>query len=143
VSEGLGADWLKAQNAPALILPFQPHDQFASVLASADVLVAILESDAGVFSVPSKILAYHCAGRAMLCAFPLDNLSARIVRDHGSGLVVAPDDQAGLLAAADQLCDPARRDAMAAKALDYASRTFDIEDIGARFEEALKRAKHS
>ena len=37
---------------------FQPFEALPDVLGSADVLVAILEADAGVFSVPSKVLSY-------------------------------------------------------------------------------------
>lgn len=142
VSEGLGADWLKAQAMPGLILPFQPHESFPDVLGAADVLVAILERDAGVYSVPSKILAYLCAGRPMLCAFPLENRAARLVSESGAGRVVAPDDAAGWLAAADALAgDAVSRGAMAAKALDTAARIFDIAAIAARFDALLAQAR--
>ncbi len=69
VSEGPGADWLAEHAAPddALrLLPYQPYDRLPEVLASADVLIAVLEPDAGVFSVPSKVLTYHCAARPLL-----------------------------------------------------------------------------
>ena len=75
VSEGRGADWLAEQgrNEPALrLLPYQPYDRLPEVLASADVLIAVLEPEAGAFSVPSKILTYLCAAtgiaRGMLWA---------------------------------------------------------------------------
>jgi colanic acid biosynthesis glycosyl transferase WcaI len=45
-------------------LPLQPVEAFADVLGGADVLVALLEADAGAFSAPSKVLSYLCAGRA-------------------------------------------------------------------------------
>ena len=40
------------------------------MLASADVLVALLETDAGAFSVPSKVLTSLSAGRPILAAIP-------------------------------------------------------------------------
>ena len=52
-------------------LGFQPFEVLPDVLGSADVLVAILEPDAGVFSVPSKVLSYFCAGRPVLLAVPV------------------------------------------------------------------------
>src|SRR5207302_1095074 len=46
VSEGSGADWLAehGRDEPGLrLLPYQPYDRLPEVLASADVLVAVLE----------------------------------------------------------------------------------------------------
>jgi glycosyltransferase involved in cell wall biosynthesis len=144
ITEGIGADWLAARGRDEpglLLLPFQPHARFSEVLAAADVLVAILEADAGVFSVPSKILAYLCAGRPLLLSIPPDNLAARIVARSGGGLAIAAGDTPGFLAAAERLAsDPDLRAGMGWKALDYAQRTFDIHAIAARFEDVLARA---
>jgi glycosyltransferase involved in cell wall biosynthesis len=144
VSEGRGADWLGA-NASGLanlrVLPFQPFARLGEVLASADVLVAVLEPDAGVFSVPSKVLTYLCAGRPLLLAVPPANLAARIVARAGAGLSADPRDRRGFLAAAAELAhDAPARAAMGAKALDYAAKTFDISAIAARFEAILAEA---
>lgn len=143
-SEGLGADWLRARGPEApnmLILPFQPFERLGEVLASADILVAILEPDAGVFSVPSKVLTYLCAGRPLLVAIPPENLAARLVLREGAGFAAAPGDRAAFLAAASRLAaEPALRAAMGAKALDYAAKTFDIAAIARRFEAILEQA---
>jgi colanic acid biosynthesis glycosyl transferase WcaI len=141
-SEGRGADWLKANGAPNLrVLPFQPFARLGEVLASADILVAVLEPDAGIFSVPSKVLTYLCAGRPLLLAVPPDNLAARIVTRAGAGLAADPRDRAAFLAAGTRLGrEAATRAAMGAKALDYAAKTFDIAAISARFETILREA---
>ena len=99
--------WLAEQAAATKIdslkcLGFQPFEAMPDVLGSADVLVAILEADAGVFSVPSKVLSYLCAGRPLLLAVPGENLAAKIVVECGAGLVVEPSDLAGFCAAAKQ-----------------------------------------
>jgi glycosyltransferase involved in cell wall biosynthesis len=147
VSEGLGADWLRARAAQApnlVLLPFQPFARLGEVLASADVLVAVLEPDAGIFSVPSKVLTYLCAGRPLLLAIPPENLAARIVTRIGAGLTAAPYDRATFLAAVAKLADDAAaRAEMGAKALDYAAKTFDIAAIAARFETILGSAAGS
>ena len=67
ISEGLGAQWLKEQKNQLgldnlILMNFQPFDQMSEVLGAADVLIALLEADAGVYSVPSKVLTYLCAG---------------------------------------------------------------------------------
>jgi colanic acid biosynthesis glycosyl transferase WcaI len=141
-SEGLGADWLRAHAVPNLkILPFQPFARLGEVLASADILVAILEPDAGVFSVPSKVLTYLCAGRPLLVAIPPENLAARLVVREQAGLAAAPGDRAAFLAAAARLAaDTDLRASMGAKALDYAAKTFDIAAIARRFEAILEQA---
>lgn len=140
VSEGRGADWLEKKIAEhglqnVALLGYQAWDAMPDVLATGDALIAILEPEAGAFSVPSKVLSYHCAGRPILGALPLDNLAARIVTDSGSGMVVAPDDVEGFVAAGEKLAnDPALRESVGAKARDYAERTFDIARIGDEFE---------
>jgi colanic acid biosynthesis glycosyl transferase WcaI len=140
VSEGAGADWLKARSVelglPALsVIPFQAYDVFPDVMASADVLMAILEPSAGSFSVPSKVLSYLCAGRPLLLAVPAGNLAARIVQEADAGVVVEPSDVSAFLREAENLrVDLPRRAKMQKSALAYADRTFDIENVTNRFE---------
>lgn len=143
VSEGIGAGWL--QNAQAeqgvkslRIIGFIPFDEMADCLGSADALVAILEPDAGVFSVPSKVLSYLCAGRAILAAMPAENLAARILTEHGAGVVAPPDDLAAFRQLAEQLLEePASMETMGAAARRYAEEHFDIDTITDRFEAIL------
>jgi glycosyltransferase involved in cell wall biosynthesis len=143
VSEGIGADWLRRESAAAgltnlRILPYQPFAELPAVLASGDVLVGILEEEAGVFSVPSKTLSYLCAARPLLLAVPLENLAARITRDHGAGITVAPRDMEGFLAAARFLhASPDECAAFGAKARAYAEATFPIEKTATTFESIL------
>ncbi len=116
------------------ILPYQPKEDLPDVYATADVLVAVLEEDAGVFSVPSKVLTYLCARRPLLLAVPEGNLAARTVTSAGAGVVVAPSDYAGFVAMAEALLlDPHRRQTMGEAARAYAERTFDIDCITDRF----------
>ncbi|HEV2474212.1 MAG TPA: glycosyltransferase family 4 protein [Chthonomonadales bacterium] len=143
VSEGPGAQWLKLRKVERklenlLILPFQPFAELPDVLGSADVLISILEPNAGVFSVPSKVLSYTCAGRPLLLAVPPENLAARIVSGAGAGLVVPPLDTAGFIEAAEKLLTNATlRKECGDKARSYAEAHFDIEHITDRFQTVL------
>ena len=143
VSEGMGADYLRARAGElglenVVLLGFQPYERLPEVIASGDVLVAILEPDAGVFSVPSKVLSYHCAGRPLLAALPRTNLAARIVERNGSGVVVEPADRDSFVDAAERLLrDAGLRATLGRNAREYAERTFDIGAIGDRFEAIL------
>jgi colanic acid biosynthesis glycosyl transferase WcaI len=146
VSEGPGADWLAAAKLRRRLdnlhlLPFQPYARLPDVMASGDLLLAILEPEAGVFAVPSKVLSYFCAGRPLLAAIPRANLAARLIEREEAGLVVDPADEAGFVAAAERLIgEPARRAAMGKNALDYARETFDIGAVVERFETVFAHA---
>jgi glycosyltransferase involved in cell wall biosynthesis len=140
ISEGAKAEWLKRQKAELRlngfrVLPFQDYVDVPDAMAAADVLVAVLDADAGAFSVPSKVLAYHCAGRAILLSVPSKNLAARIVTGFQSGLVAAPSDVEGFLRDAEELrASPEMRARFGQNASEYARKTFDLERITDRFE---------
>jgi len=146
VSEGLGRTYLESQlqRTPAknlVLMDFQPYAEMSDVLGSADILLAILENDAGTFAVPSKVLSYLCAGRPILLAAPHANLAARTVAQADSGICVDPDDGAGWIAAARRLAEePELRRVLAGNARRYATTTFDIGAIGAKFEAILREA---
>jgi glycosyltransferase involved in cell wall biosynthesis len=143
VSEGPGVEWLAEEAAREKIgslrtMGFQPFHVLPDVLGSADVLVAILEADAGVFSVPSKVLSYLCAGRPVLLAVPKVNLAARIVLESRAGLVVEPTDLGGFCAAARRLADsPQLGDEYGRAARAYAEKHFNIRKIADQFEAIL------
>lgn len=143
VSEGSSAEWLQREAASSgvnglLVLDFQPVEIYSEVLASADVLIAILEKEAGVFSVPSKILSYLCAGRPLLLSVPRENLAARIVTENKAGIVVDPGDTAALLESAQWLFEnPEARRIMGSNARRYAEEHFRIDKIADRFEDIL------
>ena len=140
VSEGAGADWLREQEPPPnlILLPFQAFEDLPDVHGAADVLAAILEPDAGVYSVPSKVLSYLCAARPVLLAVPPENLAAQIVTRERAGVVVPPTAPAAFGIEGERLlADADLRADMAARARAYAERTFDIETIADRFEAIL------
>jgi len=140
ITEGPGAELLRHLKSTLTLnnldlLPFQPFDLMPDVLASADVLVAILEPDAGVFSVPSKVLTYHCASRPILGAIPSTNLATRIISETQSGLCADPVDVSGFLRAARALwSDKGAREKHGKAARAYAEKYFDIKRIADRFE---------
>jgi colanic acid biosynthesis glycosyl transferase WcaI len=143
ITEGIGREYL--QRKPALetlqLLDFQPYDRLPLALASADVLVTTLESDAAQFAVPSKVLSYLCAGRPLLLAAPKINLAASVVERSASGIVVDPDRPDECVAGARRLAaDAGLRASLGKSARQYAEREFDISTIAARFEDILAKA---
>jgi glycosyltransferase involved in cell wall biosynthesis len=104
------------------------------------VLLAILEPDAGVFSVPSKVLSYLCAARPLLLAVPQENLAAKIVAQNKAGLVVNPEDTAAFIQAAVLLReDSGLREELGRNGRNYAETHFNIEKITNKFEAVLKQ----
>ncbi len=140
VSFGPGVDYLQKESAARGLrnlttLGFQPIEEFPHMLGAATVLLAILESSASEYSVPSKVLSYLCAARPIVLSVPLDNLASRIVMEHQAGLAAEPTDEAGFVAAAQQLLDdPEMQRRCAWNGRQYAEKTFDIQVIADRFE---------
>lgn len=143
IAGGAGADWLaekkhEVSSDVLKLLPFQPYERLSEVMASADVLITLLDSEAGAFAVPSKTLSYLCAGRALMVAAPAANEAARVVQRAEAGLVVSPDDPQAVIAAAErfmsdrQLLTQCGRNGRA-----HAERMFAIEGIAERFLQVL------
>jgi colanic acid biosynthesis glycosyl transferase WcaI len=140
VSEGLGADFLREEQqrhnlSHLRVMDYVAFDQLPNILGTADILVAILSAEAGVFSVPSKIMTYHCAGKPMVLAMPSENLASRIVSEYETGMVVPPNDHEGFYQAVMHLySDTPLRERLGTNARRYAENTFDIASITDRFE---------
>jgi putative colanic acid biosynthesis glycosyltransferase WcaI len=139
VSEGKGREWLEAHKADEgaenlVLLDFQPYEELPEMMASADLLVAILEPDASKFSVPSKVLTYLCSGRAVLGVLPPDNSVAEILSTEEAGVVVEPSERDRVVKeAAALLSDPDRRHTMGRAGRSYAERTFSPETAADQF----------
>jgi colanic acid biosynthesis glycosyl transferase WcaI len=136
---GAGAEWLREHTKDLShdafrLQPFQPYERLSEVMATADVLIALLDSEAGRFAVPSKTLTYLCAGRPILMAAPNVNQAAKVIQNAKAGLVVSPDSPEEFVASARKLIDqPDERAAHARYARDYAETNFNIGYIADRF----------
>jgi glycosyltransferase involved in cell wall biosynthesis len=148
VSEGPNVRALEQQVdarrlAAIKFLPFQPYEDFPNVLASATVLIGILEDEAGVFSVPSKVLSYLCSGRPILLCAPAENLASRIVLEAEAGAVYSTSRPQDLLSGLDEILnDNATALRLGDNGRRYAEMEFDIESIADRFLEVFANAAH-
>jgi colanic acid biosynthesis glycosyl transferase WcaI len=144
VNEGPAEEVLREEAArlgvPLLLLPFQPYDRLPEVLASADVLIVLLERDAGAFSVPSKTLSYLCAGRPIVGLMPAENLAATLVEEI-DGCVLPPRSSSLPEAAAwviGMLVDEQAADTIGKAARVLAEREFALDGCATRFERILQ-----
>lgn len=145
IAGGAGADWLSKRAhtiRPGVLelLPFQPYERLSEVMAAADVLISLLDFEAGAFAVPSKTLAYLCAGRALLIAAPAVNEAAQIVERAKAGIVVSPEAPAEFVAAAARvLVDRSLCAQFGKNGRFYAERAFSIDLVTRRFLDIFER----
>ncbi|HWU23018.1 MAG TPA: glycosyltransferase family 4 protein [Nocardioides sp.] len=136
------ADEAERLDVPVTLLPFQPYERLPEVLGTGDVLVVLLDKQAGAFSVPSKTLSYLCAGRPVLGMLPAENLAADLIVRAG-GRVVAPEDDeldAAAVWVAGVLADPERRTRVGRSSRELAEQEFALARCADRFEALLGRA---
>jgi glycosyltransferase involved in cell wall biosynthesis len=121
------------------LVPFQPYEQLPEVLGAGDVLVVLLEKDAGAFSVPSKTLSYLCAGRPVIGFVPAENLAAQLIEQTG-GCVLAPEPEAvaaGARWVVDVLADPERAAIIGKASRALAEKEFELTGCADKFEAIL------
>jgi glycosyltransferase involved in cell wall biosynthesis len=106
------------------VLPFQPHDRTLALQRDSDALLLLLAEagDAGRKILSAKIFEYLAAGRPILAVVPPDGEAADLVRETGSGTVVAPDDVEAMAAALADLARRWREGALAGPALSVEAR---------------------
>lgn len=146
VNEGPAEEVLREEAArlgvPLKLLPFQPYERLSEVLGSGDILVVLLEQDAGAFSVPSKTLSYLCAGRPVLGFMPAENLASQLVGDV-DGCVLPPNADSLPAAAAwatGVLADAEEQARIGKASRALAEREFALEGCADRFEAILQSA---
>jgi colanic acid biosynthesis glycosyl transferase WcaI len=146
VSSGQAAEQFRAKSSAnaltnLIILPFQDYTDVAKVLGSASVLIAPLDGSAGAFCVPSKVLAYLCAGRPTVLAIGSDNPAAVTIEHAEAGFVVEPGDADAFVIAVTRLLDDSSlRTTMGQSARRYAERTFGLDVVVPRFLDILSRS---
>jgi colanic acid biosynthesis glycosyl transferase WcaI len=140
ISEGAGVLWLlhelaKNPRENLLMLPYTAFGDLPDVLASADVLVALLNSEASLYSVPSKVLSYLCAGRPIVASMPADNAAARLTTERAqAGLVTAPGDPGEFVTAVQKLLDdPELAATFGRNGRAFAEANFGRDEIARRF----------
>ena len=147
VSEGIGANYLlqkirehKLQNA--MVLPFQAFSDLSAVLSTADVLVALLEKDSAVYSVPSKVLTYICSNKPVVVSAPSDNLICRILKESNAGYCVEPGNSQKVIDKIDSLLhDRELRMRLGNNGRSYAEKRFRIGVITEKFSYLFKQVR--
>ncbi len=87
------------------LIEYSPRSESLRLQRDSDVLLLLVpEADGrgkGVLS--GKVFEYLAAGRPILAAVPPDGAAASLIRETGAGVVVAPDDVAGIQSALESM----------------------------------------
>jgi colanic acid biosynthesis glycosyl transferase WcaI len=149
ISEGAAAEWLAAQKRARgvvnlTLLPFQPMERYPEVLGTGDILLAMVDEEASIFSVPSKILSYLAAGKPIVASIRCDNDAAATIVQAQAGRVVAPGNSAAFCQAVGALAaDSTLRMELGRNARTFAESRFGIDGIAKSFEQVFAGALRS
>lgn len=104
-------------------LEMQPEALLSGSLGAADLHLVTQHAAAEGLMVPCKLYGALAVGRPCLFLGPERGEAGRLLRSSGAGLVLGPEDGAGLAGALERLAEaPAERQAMAERALAAAAR---------------------
>ncbi|MBN9105274.1 MAG: glycosyltransferase family 4 protein [Propionibacteriaceae bacterium] len=121
-----------------------PAAEFASTLASADILLVNERPGMTEMSVPSKLTSYFNSGRPVLAAVDARSVTSGEIRASGGGVRVAPDDPEGLLRAAEELAaDPELARRLGASGLEYRRTTLSADTALAALADSLRSARRT
>lgn len=121
------------------LFPLQPFNKFIEILGSADAFLAILNEEAGEFSVPSKILNYLCAAKPIILSAPKNNLAAEIINISKSGKVFDKNENKDIPEFINQLKNDLNlRQKLSINGRSYAEKNFNIEKISKQFEDIIE-----
>ena len=102
------------------IMPPVPGEEYADVLAAADILLVNERASSVDMSLPSKLTSYFCAERPIIAASPAEGGTALELVRSGGGIVVRPEDPASLLDSVIELA----KDTETAQELGRAGRVY-------------------
>ncbi len=140
VTQGQGREYLENRLSEQpleniRLLDFQPFDLFPTVLGSADCTLTLLEPEAGIFSVPSKVWSSYCAARASLLVVPENNLAAKITSQINAGRIIPPNNPKILASSILELYESQELlTLMGENARSYAEDNFYVNNIATQFE---------
>ena len=129
VGEGVYAE--KLRRSGAVVRPFFPVEQLASVMAAGDLQIVAQRADMAGLVVPSKVFTAIAHSRPILAVVPEESEVAHLVRMWDCGVVADPDDPQDVISKVSALRQRPERVAEmgrnASRAAKEVSRTRSLE----------------
>ncbi len=123
----------------AVVDGYQPREKLDQSLSCADVHLATMIPGAEGVIVPCKLFGIMAAGRATVFIGSPKSELARVLDEHGCGVVVEPGDVDGLVAALKSMADePERVDEMGNRARTALSDAYSRERACEQWRELLE-----
>jgi len=122
------------------LLPLQPEEALAEMYSSADVLLLNQRATIVDSVIPSKLLTYMAAGRAVVASVSDQSETARYIERAKCGVIVEPDNPSALVEAVlnlKQTSDLRRK--LGANGRTYVEENFTKEKILREYEVLLSR----
>ena len=118
------------------VLPFEPPEGLPQLYAAADLLLLNQAAAVEDAVIPSKLLAYMAAGRAIVAAVSEKSEAAQLIRQASCGVIVRPENPGALVDAALMLRGaPATRRLLAANGRAYVEKHFTKRSVLAAYDE--------
>jgi colanic acid biosynthesis glycosyl transferase WcaI len=136
--ERLGAEAARRGLKRVRFLPFQPEDLIGQVQCAGDFALVTLAPEFGDSSVPSKVLAYLSAVRAIVASVPQKSASAEMLTESRAALVTTSGDiEAFTNAIACLSDDKSQRRALGERGRQFALKRFSRERVLLRYADIL------
>jgi len=122
------------------LLPLQPAADLAEMYCSADLLILNQHASVRDAVIPSKLLTYMAAGRAVLAAVSETSEAAQQIRRANCGVLVPPDTPEALVAAALSLQrDSSQRQELGANGRAYVVLRYTKQYVLQEYDNLLMR----
>jgi colanic acid biosynthesis glycosyl transferase WcaI len=118
------------------VLPFEPPEALPQLYAAADILLLNQAAAVEDAVIPSKLLAYMAAGRAIVASVSENSQAAQLIRQASCGVIVRAENPGALADAVLMLRGaPATRSLLAANGRAYVEQHFTKMSILAAYDE--------
>jgi colanic acid biosynthesis glycosyl transferase WcaI len=126
-----------------VIVPYQPFARVPDIYGASDVCVVAQAATTASDAIPSKVYRIMACERPIVAATEAGSDLARLIRDAGAGIVIAPGSGEGLAAAVrDAVEDPEAWKARGVAGRHHVTSTYARHLVSARYCEALRDAAH-
>jgi glycosyltransferase involved in cell wall biosynthesis len=116
------------------VMPFVPAEDFADLLASADLSLVLLEPGAETVGVPSKFYNILASGRPTLAVMGPDSEVGRVLNEERCGFHLSHGDVAGVVQVIEQLAEnPGLAAAMGDRARQAFEQAYTLQHAAAQY----------